>query len=412
MVSVDSQTSSDVIRIYPGFHGQGLLILVTYCMLMRKMKYLMLFGFAMFFVLSGVRAAASERAASDRRSVELSIMLDPDMQSPEQDRNASAIVIDSLFAYSVRLDQNVSIPLYIYRGKTLKRTVYVWVEDSESRRVSSKQKFSLPERFRSYNVSANLSFSECLPDAEYAVVAEGLGLESSEKTRLTFDSCSHGQGTAVPGGKISYSVPEHDEELCPGRRFSTRVLISNPTGENLEIDAWSYVYHYSKCLSGEREQNRKTINVPEQANITFDLENVVDPGTAPGDYRLKIRLQRSDRKTPDEITLPVSVVECGETGDRGGPGGDSVEGSGSGSGGVPGRDSGSAALNIDESATGSSGSDSAAEKRRLYDFPEELNASKMDRVYRSSSAKAWGLAAYFIIGVLLLVLAALIMKRF
>lgn len=338
-------------------------------------------GMALLFILLGIKVAAS-----DRRSVELNIRLDPSVQ----DRNASSIIIDSLFAYSIALDQNISIPLYIYRGRTLKRTVYVWVEDSQQSRISSKQKISLPIRFQSYNMSANLSFSKCLPSAEYKIIAKGLGVNVTETALLNFEDCT--PEPLQSDRKISYSVIRQETEVKPGINFTTRIRISNPTSDNLEVDAWSYVYRSSKCVSGEREQNRKTINVPEHSNITFDLENAVDPATEPGDYSLKILLLRSDRKTPKDITLTIKVKS------NAGKGNESTG-------------SASAALQIGDSTTGLSKVNNTAEKRSLFDFPEELNASKMSTVFQSSSARAWSIAAYILIIVLALILVALVLKK-
>jgi hypothetical protein len=345
------------------------------------MKYLVMIGMALFFILSGMKTAAS-----DRRSVELNIRLDPSVQ----DRNASSIIIDSLFAYSMSLDQNISIPLYIYRGNTLKKTVYVWVEDSKQDRISSKQKISLPVRFQSYNMSANLSFSKCLPSEEYHIIAEGLGINATETARLNFEDCT--PEPVQSDGEISYSVLKQETEVEPGINFTTRIHISNPASDNIEVVAWSYVYRSSKCISGEREQNRKTINVPEHSNITFDLENKVDLATEPGDYSLKILLLRSDRKTPKDITLPITVKPSPGKGDESAA-------------------STTAALQIDDSTTNPSNVNNTAEKRKLFDFPEELNASKMSMVFQSSSARAWSIAVYILIIVLALILVALVLKK-
>ena len=346
------------------------------------MKFIIMTGFALCLLLCTVRASV------DKMSEDISLSV-----CPVQDRDVSAIMIDGLFEYGVYPDSNISIPIYIYRGATLKRTIYVWIEDGERNRISSKQKLSLGTRFTQYNLSANLSFDVCRSSGSYRIVAEGLDIVAESQTTLNFIGC-------VPeplqsDGKISYSVMDQETEVETGSLFTTRIHISNPTSDNLEVSAWSYVYRSSKCVSGEREQNKKTINVPEYANITFDLENIVFTDTEPGEYSLKIKLLRSDRKTPKEITLPISVIAA-------------RQGSGES------KDEEGVALSITENKDANSTSNRTVEKRKLFEFPEELNASRMhdvQTVYESSSAKARKLGVYFLILVLAMVLVALVLKK-
>lgn len=346
------------------------------------MKSIMIVGVTLFLLLCTVRASEVKRSADICISV-----------SPMTDINISSIVINSFFAYSIYPGSNISIPIYIYRGVTLKRTVYVWIEDQAGTRVSSKQKLSLSKRFTHYNLSANLSFSVCQSSGNYRIVAEGLDIVKDSSTALDFIDCI--PQAVQSDGKIDYSVLKQETEVEPGNSFTTRIHISNPTSEYLEVSAWSYVYRSSKCVSGEREQNKKMINVPEHANITFDLENIVDLSTEPGDYKMKIRLLRSDRKTPKEITLPISVTATGQgTGER--------------------NKESRVALSINENKKSELVDNHTIEKRTLFEFPEKLNASKMhdlQTVYKSSSEKARKLGVYFLILVLVLVIVALVIKK-
>ncbi|MBW2997501.1 hypothetical protein KY349_04140 [Candidatus Woesearchaeota archaeon] len=341
------------------------------------MKFFIIAGLAVFFLLAGIAKA------SDRRIVELNINLDPAVH----DRNKSVITINSQSEYDIELNKNISIPIAIYRGSTLKRTVYIWIEDNEER-ISSKQKISLPTRFKSYDISANLSFSKCFPDADYNIVAEGLGLNTTKSVNLRFPDCTTNPLTT--DGKLSYSVLHAEKQAESGKPFKTRILISNPTDQHLEIDAWSYIYRSSRCYSGDREQNKKTINVPEFSNITFDLENTVDAD--PGDYNLKIKLLRSDRKTPKEITFPLSVV------------GNNTQDN---------NDVNNTKLSITKNFDSDANitDPKKAEKRSLFASNRTDNSSQPGTVYESSSARARKIAVYILILLLALLLVALILKR-
>lgn len=293
--------------------------------------------------------------------------------------NQSCIIIASQQSYV--LDGNISIPLFIYRGSTLKRTVYVWVQNASGNIISSKSKLSLASRFSYYNLTANISFRNCMRSGDYVIVAEGLGINITKQVLLE-SSCN----TTLPAtdGKVSFQIISSPESVTSGIQFKTFIVVSNPTSEDLELDAWSYVYKSSRCYSGDREQNKKSINLPSFSNITFELENTVNASA--GNYTLKIKLLRSDRKTSDELNLPISVE------------GVSAEA----------KETKQPLSLVTGKAIAVKNISSSPEKRKLLDY-NQSNASGV--VYLSSSAKAGKLAVYFIILVLVILLVILIFKK-
>lgn len=282
---------------------------------------------------------------------------------------------------------SVAVPIYAYRGKTLKRTIYVWFEDGEGNRVSSRGKASLPVRFEHYNISPEITFSSCLSSGYYALVVEGIDADTREDVFVDFrcgDAEDEGETSlaAVSEGKLSFSVLSYPDMIASGEIFYTRALITNPTGEYLEVDVWSYVYRSAVCYSGEREQNMERVNVPAYSNITFDLKNLVDAET--GDYNLKLKFLRTDRKTPKELTLPLRVE------------GDSQET------GVQ-KKAGLVSPKVRNEST------VAQENRSLYS--SDVSGPDEGVVYRSSSAIGRALVPYLLIVLLIALLIMLILKR-
>jgi hypothetical protein len=345
------------------------------------MKFMIIAGLAViFFILSAVRISAE-----NKKNIDLKVNL-------QADANQSRIIFSDLSNMTCP-GGSIQIPFSVYRGVTLKKTVYVWLQDGSGKRISSKSKFSFPERFREYNLSAELNISECHESGQYTVVAEGIGLNSTLTMNIFFSGCDdmplNSSQADVAANDISFSVLEYIKDIESGKSFSTRILISNPTSNYLEVDAWSYVYRSSKSYSGERELNRKSINVPEYSNIKFDLDNVVN--ASDGEYILKIKLQRSDRKTPTEINLPV-VVSGRSNKDTSDLTGLSV---------------------LDKKDVGNDVGNSSAKKKTLFSSGKNSsgNLSMEGGMYESSSVKAKNLAVYILIGVLALVLVVLIFKK-
>ncbi len=303
------------------------------------------------------------------------------------DTNISQIIVEQ-DNYIVDTDQGVTVSLNAYRGKTLKRTVYAWFEDDEGIRISSKGKASLTTRFEHYNLSINLTMSSCLHSGYYTLVVEGIDADTTREVFVDFN-CAVGSVDApdlvaeVKEGKVTFSVVSSPEQVESGRSFTNRVLIRNPSSAYLEVDAWSYVYRSSVSYSGDREQNRRRINLPAFSNVTFDLDNVVD--AAPGEYLLKLKFLRSDRKTPKEITLPIRIVKDGDP--------------------IPHAEAKAAV------STSAEAPDKTAKSTRRTLSDSDVTGNDESVVYRSSSAKARGLIPYLLIALLVILLVVLILKR-
>jgi len=333
-------------------------------------------------ILPAVVARAAAQDAQDVHHVELNVDIDT------FDRNASFIILEPDTKYA---DTEISIPIRIYRGKTLKRTVYIWIEDDDGERISKKAKLSLLTRFTHYNLTANITLNGCTHAKAHSLIAEGLDLK--EKHDMTLDNplCKGGDGTApseVIGekdGKISYHIIDAKETITSGMPFTTRVEVRNPTVDDLELIAWSYVYRSSNCYSGKREQNRKIINLPSFSNVTFDLNNTAQ--ASDGNYSLKIKLLRSDLKTPKEFTLPVRVTN-------------SLSDDYNLSSSLP-------LLTEDQEPD----NNTSTPERRTLSASNLSAGNRSGIVFESSSAKARKLTVYFLIGLLVLILIALILKR-
>jgi hypothetical protein len=359
----------------------------------------------LFILLSAaILLVTTLRSSADTRNIEMRLTI-------SKSQNESYIIIGSQIdpnaGYSANTkkvtDTNISIPIIIYRGSTLKRTVYVWLRDSLGKIISSKSKITVPDRFSYYNLSADLAILEC-PNPPVIVVAEGLGINTTGSLAIN-SVCTPENNTGAKTGMFSWSVLEKEEYIESNNSFRTRVLINNPTGQNLTADAWSYVYRSSKCYSGDREGNRKTINIPEFSNITFDLNNTVN--AKPGDYSLKIRLLRSDRKSEEEITMPIVVV--GEANEKKDiiPNEDMVGGK---KDTMKDAKSSTAQKNVINTDQNRANSASASGKRTLLSSFSVANVSE-EPVYLSTTAKAGKLAVYFLIAALTILLIILIFRK-
>ncbi|MFH1063980.1 MAG: hypothetical protein V1729_02790 [Candidatus Woesearchaeota archaeon] len=357
------------------------------------MKFLILVTMMVCMMVAATKGSAS---GSLKESIMLSVDLDMD-QGMIVDSDSSQVIIGQE-QYQVPECLNISVPVQAYRGKTLKRTLYLWIEDGKGTRISTKAKASLPDRFKIYNLTMDLTFEDCRESAKYILVVEGIDADASKEIYLDFEDCSIIDGVGdgvgefaslqdIGKGGISFSVIDYPDEVSAGERFTTRVLMTNPTDAYLEVDVWSYVYRSSVSYSGDREQNMKRINLPAFSNVTFDLENVVD--ASDGEYSFKLKFLRSDRKTSEDITLPIRVIEAGSE--------DTI------------AQTKNAVSEYPDARSGAGTQADSTARRTLID--SDVTGGEGSVVYQSSSAKARWLIPYLLIALLIILLVVLVLKR-
>ncbi len=293
-----------------------------------------MFSAIMFFVLSVSLLSSFCRA---ERKVDLSVEV-PDAiasngLSVSQNSSVSFLSFLSLSS-SLNPEEDFVFSFHAYRGDTLKRTVYFFVEDSFGKKVSNTDKVSLPSKYYSSNYTVHLELKTTICNSDtyrgpFFLVLFGLGVEN--KTRV-FIGCPSsdspeesssddlaGQNPVLPqtyslfASKPSFEIIGFPSNIYTGSPFTTRVVFHNPSERFFDISAWSYVYRSSRCYSGFREQNKKEINIPPHSNVTFELVNTVLAD--PGNYSFKLKILIPPNKLPKEITRPVVLFDINENSD-------------------------------------------------------------------------------------------------
>jgi hypothetical protein len=223
------------------------------------------------------------------------------------------------------------------------------------------------------------------------------GSDTSDPNTSESDTSDSGvPAVSSEKGEVSFSIIDVPASVDVNRSFTIRMRALNPTGDYLQFDAWSYIYKGSRCVSGEREQNRKSINLPAFSDVTFDLENTA---YSAGNFTLKISLLRSDRKTPVEFKRSLFVVGLSTSDDPG-----------------DGKDSDTMSEDIDNK-TSASQSKKNITLSPLSVSPLSItgdavyNLESGDVAYRSSSAKGKDIVLYIILFALAAIVIAVILKK-
>ena len=292
---------------------------------------------------------------------------------------------------SIEFGKPLRVRLDIYKGDEASSTVEAWIEDLDSSdKISEISKLTLYDKFREYDLTLPVQIkNNCnrkYSDGSYTLIAEGFNMTQKREVRvegIVSSMCPETAETSeTENQKISYDIIASNESIISGEAFTTEISISND-GEQHEFALWSYVYRGSKSYSGEREGNEVTIDLGPYEARTVELNNTVEDAE-PGDYKLKVKIQKDGQKTTSDITRDVVVSAPAIQEDNG-------------------IDPGVIALVSLNSSNNSSGSSTNPSGKDGKEVAGNI-------VYVSASRKSKGMAPYFIIASIAIITTILIIK--
>ena len=146
-------------------------------------------------------------------------------------------------------------------------------------------------------------------ETDYTIKAEGLNTTTSTSIKIagiTKALCEKIKVSLKETEEIAYEVLEAPEEIKFGNPSAIKIKITNKDTDEKRIEAWSYIYKGNKCISGDRESNKRLVKIPGESSVMLDLTNELVE-EASGDYKLKINIKEEERKTPEEFTLDVKI---------------------------------------------------------------------------------------------------------
>jgi len=133
---------------------------------------------------------------------------------------------------------------------------------------------------------------------------ESMPNQSSNETE---ESENEDNGTKTNYEYIITEVPEIINES--NLNFTINIMIKNNVNESKIFDVWSYIYRANKCYSQDREENKKTLSVNAKGEISTELYNYLNVSEIKenGDYKFKVKILRTEIKTPKEFTYNITI---------------------------------------------------------------------------------------------------------
>lgn len=244
-------------------------------------------------------------------------------------QTTSAISISPPSADSIaNFGDIVRTNINVYKGNSTKSVLKVYVETNDGKVATQLQtQLTLDQKFTDYELAVPLQIKRnCnadLADGEYKIIAEGFDTQAQAKIRLQGIPKDCAQAATSVNEQASstrtitktitqrsplvyYTLEPPKEKFLSSEPIQAKIKIHNDDSFPHSFSVWSYVYNGPVSYSGEREGNKRDIEVIPNSMTEIDIQTTASVPKA-GEYKLKINILRDETKTPKSFTSSVMI---------------------------------------------------------------------------------------------------------
>ena len=246
----------------------------------------------------------------------------------DNSKKDSSISIDKVKYKSgdyAKLGESIRAEVNVYKGDTGKSSLRAYVVDDRNKRISSyDSKFLLKTKYQKYDLTIPIQLKplcdEKTDERDYTLIVRGLDLETKELIEIDGNLptlCKYHDKDDESNKKVKKRKGSFDAEFASypskvrvGELFYVEVKLENNKDEDIGVDIWSNIVKGRKKFG---ENNKKNVQVKEGESVNVKLLGSVDE-IDPGEYELKVGMDRSDIKTNKYLRESI-LVESSEKND-------------------------------------------------------------------------------------------------
>jgi hypothetical protein len=289
------------------------------------------------YLKSEVKPLCNDSNHSNNFAEKMLIVVNNQINSQSGDDDSagnSKIEIKKITPAETTFGDLVKAEIEVYKGNTNKYSLTAYIE-KEGKKISETTKINLKDKFTDYKITLPIQLKpNCnlvIKEGEANLIVSGLGetdemellIEGVDKT-LCRDYLSYvkelkkEENNNAEGGsnKLSYKIVDLPKNIFAGEKLNVKLNFQGDNSEH-EFKVWAYLYRGSKCYSCcsdcevvlERDDNLIEFDLSENTEKEVKLLVPIDSGIAEGEYNLKIKINKDQQKTNQEITAAIIVKE-------------------------------------------------------------------------------------------------------
>ena len=214
--------------------------------------------------------------------------------------------------------QTIRVNVDGYKGDDTKSVLRIFVGDG-TEKISKESKITVSTKYTPFELAVPIQlFPNCnghYGEGEYTVYV-GWASEDSffdsyplKVEGITASLCEEvNSGRSTAKGKFSFDLILDKEKVELGDQFSVVADVKGDD-EKHEVAVWAYVYRGPKTYSGEQEGNKLKFRLQPYEEKKVLLPIPLESDLAEGNYKLKLKLNKDNQKTDNELTKDITVVK-------------------------------------------------------------------------------------------------------
>jgi len=213
---------------------------------------------------------------------------------------------------------NINIRIQVDKGDTTKNSVKAWIEKDKIR-VSKQSVVNVYGKFINYTLTIPVQLDpNCngkFKDGEYKLILEGLDSSDFKYFQVEgigtslCETVLKNKERTIKSSELNIQLLEVQAEMNMDEDAMVKVKIDNNSSEQSNIELWSYIYNGPVSLSGDREENKKVVSLPEKSSTIVELRNSLEGHIEEGYYKIKVNVRKQNRKTPDEFVSNIRILD-------------------------------------------------------------------------------------------------------
>ena len=214
--------------------------------------------------------------------------------------------------------QTIRVDVTGYKGDETKSVLRMFVGDGKEK-ISKESKITVSTKYTPFKLVIPVQLlpncNEHYGEGEYGVY---IGWSSEDSflnsyplqvegiTESLCEKVTSGRNTATR--KFSYDLILNEEQVHSGEQFNAIVVLNGDDNKH-DIAVWAYVYRGPKTYSGEQEANKLTLKLQPYEERTVLLPITLGTDLDEGNYKLKLKLNKDNQKTDNELTKDITIVK-------------------------------------------------------------------------------------------------------
>ncbi len=243
------------------------------------------------------------------------------LSNPTIDKNnEEGLIINKSFIKILDYDNEASfgglvkVKLDIYKPDSNKNSIIMVIED-QNNKITDEVKFNIYGKYVNYTINVPIQiYPNCdlkYKEGEYTLKVSGL--ENVERKKIDIKGLNNKicniKESKTKNDEVYFELMDFPKEITKDQEIISKVRLVNNSTESKNLELWSYVLEGKNSISGDYNDNLKKVKLNPNQEIITELRNKLDQHISPGEYKLKVKIKKEGRKTTDDFTSSINLLE-------------------------------------------------------------------------------------------------------